>query len=653
MTDTTERLPSIKPDGRRLTVGRSSGSDVLLTDPSVAPRHALLYSNSIGLHVTAIDWPVSINGRAVRTTRHLKHGDRLKIGRLVFLVAGNELIAPAESAAGINVEGLVVATAGRKILNGVSVHFGRGEFVGLLGPSGSGKSTLLRCLLGYTQPTEGTIEVGGLAIPDQAPQLWKSAGYVPQHNVLFPLLTVFENLDYSLRLREPAMPERERARIIAGRLEQLGIGAQSNDLVRVLSGGELRRVCVAQELLTAPTFLFLDEPTTGLDPANEARLMLELQRIAKAGVIVVCATHVLESAQLLDRAVILTHGQVAYDGKAAEMLQAVGAQGFRELYDDGLLRKRARASHAQSTSGQSLPPAIKRLERVSGMASQIVTLLSRGVRLLTRDLPWMAMLLLQPLVIGILIIMSQHQPTRVVESFSTFAAVAAVWLGFSNTARELVKERSHYIRERLFGMSSLAYVLSKCALFAVVGALQLALIVTILRSFNALDVHQRQDLAAVHAVTMWMCLFAAYLGAAFIGLCVSALARSQEWAVAVVPLLVLPQLLLTQEATGMTTDGRFESAYYMFDRTGQPSRTVPEWAVEACSLAMQTRPCVSLLSPVRPWDAESGRPLAASWTPIAVNVSHALLLIVLPGALLICLVRSCEPSWLKSFDVHK
>lgn len=652
MIDNSPQEPDIRPQGRRLVLGRGHAADVAIDDASVAPRHAMLYCNQVGLHVTGIEGSIVVNGRSIASTSHLRDGDWLQLGNVRFKVLRDGLVSPVTHSNGISITALTLEQSQQVILGGVSLAIRRGEFVGILGPSGSGKSSLIRCMLGYSHPTAGDIRVGGNEIPGHARLLWKTAGYVPQDDVLFRLLTVFENLNFSLQLREPMLNSKERIQIIRKRLEEMRLTDKSDQLVLTLSGGERKRVSVAQELLTSPMFLFLDEPTAGLDPANEARLMGELKRIAGAGVTIVCATHVLESAELLDRAVIMVGGLVAYDGNPSEMLGALRAKNYRELYDESRLQRYAK-KHQPSDHVERPKMRLPKQQQEAVSCSQLAALLSRGARMMLRDVPWLVMLILQPIVIGILINLSQH--TGKIELLFTFAAVSSVWLGLSNTSRELVKERAHYMRERHFGISSYTYIASKVILYALVGAVQLAIVVVVLLMVT--DTSIRTNLLNAGSFAIWLCLWSAYLGAVMTGLWVSAVAKTQEWAIAFVPLLILPQLLLTKEATTMTGERHFKSIYNLFenggkDRNGEViKKSVPEITVELLSLSLQTRPCIALLSTT----ISSQEKLPHSFSrslPMVADIVHSIVLIIAPGFLLLWTVRIQEPYWLKSYGTH-
>jgi ABC-type multidrug transport system ATPase subunit len=646
----------IDPGAKPRWVGRGPGADVPLYHPTVRRRHAVLFRTAAGLQVRdGSGGATRVNGRRVGEAL-LRDGDRVEFGAVPFRAEGGRLHwLQAGGGLPLAVEELVVEGAKDRILDGISLTLGPGEFVGLLGPSGAGKTTLLRCLIGYITPTTGHIRAEGLTLPEDAPSYWPQVGYVPQEDVLFPTLTARENLDYALRLRAPALARAERRELIEARLRQLGLGSRADKRVEKLSGGERKRVAVAVELLTEPRALFLDEPTAGLDPANETRVMRELRQLAETGTTVICATHVLENVQLCHRAVVLVGGRVAYDGPPKDLLEHFGVKTYPELYEPERLATRGvppapgkGADAGRAPVSRRLPPPALRLPRL--VAVQV----ARSAHLLLRDHIWAAMLVLQPVLIGLLINLSQASFTRTSTVF-TFAAVSAVWLGLNNTARELVRERRHYVRERLLGVSPAGYLLAKVLLYAAIGLGQLVLLALVLRYANRLDPPRRADLTSWPLAHVVGALWAAYLGAALLGLTVSALVTRQEWAVAALPLIVLPQLLLTGEAADIHKEGRFQSVAYLVNRSGQDPRTADEWAVEAASLLTFTRPCVALLKdPLRPEDPEPGAgPAPQPPSPAvarAADVGCLAAWVVVCGAALGLIFRLRERAWLRSLS---
>jgi ABC-2 type transport system ATP-binding protein len=198
-------------------------------------------------------------------------------------------------------------------LRGVDVDLSTGV-VGLLGPNGAGKTTLLRLLATALAPTRGQISVFDFdpRIPEQRTAIRRRLGYLPQE-VGFPRgFTAFAFVDYVAVLKEwtqPAARHAEVRRVI----DLVGLSSIATKRIRALSGGQRRRLALAQALLGTPELLVLDEPTTGVDPEQRAALRAVLAEAARTSVVVL-ATHQTEDvAALCERVLVLDGGQVRYD----------------------------------------------------------------------------------------------------------------------------------------------------------------------------------------------------------------------------------------------------------------------------------------------------------------------------------------------------
>jgi ABC-2 type transport system ATP-binding protein len=215
----------------------------------------------------------------------------------------------------IVVEGLE-KTYGRRVraLDGVSFRVHEGEVFGLLGPNGAGKSTTVRVLATLTEPDAGRAEVAGRDVFREPAAVRGVIGYVPQQSGVDRAATGRENLVLQGRvhgLRGRALAER-----IDELLETLGLAGAADRIVRTYSGGMKRRLDIGLGLIHRPTVLFLDEPTTGLDPEARAGMWDELGRLAeRERLTVLLTTHYLEEAdQLADRLAIVSRGRVVVEG---------------------------------------------------------------------------------------------------------------------------------------------------------------------------------------------------------------------------------------------------------------------------------------------------------------------------------------------------
>jgi ABC-2 type transport system ATP-binding protein len=210
-------------------------------------------------------------------------------------------------------------------LDGVSFVVREGEVFGLLGPNGAGKSTTVRSLVTLTVPDSGTATVDGHDIKRQRAAVRRAIGYVPQDSGVDQFGTGRENL--MLQGRVQGMGGRDLRRRADELLELVGIADAADRVVRTYSGGMRRRLDIALGLVHRPRVLFLDEPTTGLDPEARVAMWDEVQRLAQAeSLTILLTTHYLEEAdQLADRLAIVSRGKVVVEGTPTEL--KAGLQG--------------------------------------------------------------------------------------------------------------------------------------------------------------------------------------------------------------------------------------------------------------------------------------------------------------------------------------
>ena len=220
----------------------------------------------------------------------------------------------------IKVENLVKHYGNKKALDGVSFEVGDGEIVGLLGPNGAGKSTLMNILTGYLSATDGTVNICGYDILENAFEAKKLMGYLPELPPLYPDMTVTEYLGFVYELRSCTY---NRKKHLAEICEVVKIGDVRNRLISGLSKGYKQRVGVAAALVGNPRVIILDEPTVGLDP----RQIIEIRNLIRTlgrNHSVLLSTHLLGEAQAVcDRVVILNKGRVVADERTAD-ISAVG-----------------------------------------------------------------------------------------------------------------------------------------------------------------------------------------------------------------------------------------------------------------------------------------------------------------------------------------
>jgi ABC-2 type transport system ATP-binding protein len=212
-----------------------------------------------------------------------------------------------------------------KAVDGLDLTVERGECFGLLGPNGAGKTTTIEILEGLTDPDGGEVRILGMTWKDHERQLRQRIGLSLQETQLNDKLTVLETLRL-FRSFYPAGPDPGEV------LQQLSLEEKTNSRVGKLSGGQKQRLAVACALIGEPDILFLDEPTTGLDPQSRLQLWEVVQRFREKGGTVLLTTHYMEEAQrLCDRIAIVDHGHLIALGTPAELIARLEARNILEF----------------------------------------------------------------------------------------------------------------------------------------------------------------------------------------------------------------------------------------------------------------------------------------------------------------------------------
>ncbi len=235
----------------------------------------------------------------------------------------------------LNVRGLTKKYGDTEVVRGLDLHVRRGECFGLLGPNGAGKTTTLRLLLGLIEPDSGSIELAGIPVPLRAREARMKIGVVPQMDNLDPDFSVRENLlAYG---RYFGMSKADVAARVPELLDFAGLASKADAQISQLSGGMKRRLTLARALVHNPDILFLDEPTTGLDPQARHLIWQGLRRLINAGKTIVLTTHFMDEAErLADRLVILDHGRVVTEGAPRALIESHIEPAVVEVYGEGL-----------------------------------------------------------------------------------------------------------------------------------------------------------------------------------------------------------------------------------------------------------------------------------------------------------------------------
>ena len=391
-----------------------------------------------------------------------------------------------------------------------------------------------------------------------------------------------------------------------------------------------------------------------------AKLMDNLRRLAHQGITVVCSTHTMDTVHFFDTLIVLglkeRVGRLVFTGAPAMLLQTFAVHNAADLFDrlqeaDAVALPRSMPQPAaianqttHTTGGVGLGPRRPRPEG-STLLRQAGVVAQRSLLGFWRDRANLALALLQPLLLALLVVFSQHAQSR-----STFVhfflVISAMWLGMTVTVRELVRERELYVRDRLACLAPDAYLGGKFAYAVVVVAAQALLLCLAGRLMVALFMGSSQSLAGDSLLRtplllgVWV-LFLAGLGGAIIGLGISTLVPSERAAIAVLPLALLPQMLLSRVAFGdggeaWLTASAFGPVAELGRYFASADATLLKGLLAAVSLPLLSRPATAVLD--LPAHGVGGNLLAAEWA--------YLLVVVLGSALVLYLLfRWRERSW--------
>lgn len=236
----------------------------------------------------------------------------------------------------LSVTGLTKRYGELEVVRGIDLEIKAGECFGLLGPNGAGKTTTLRLCLGLIDPDSGSIRLNDRPVPAEAREARVRVGVVPQMDNLDPDFSVAENL--LVYGRYFGLPDTVIKSRIPDLLDFAGLTSKGDARIRELSGGMKRRLTLVRALVNDPDVIFLDEPTTGLDPQARHLIWDRLKRLVKQGKTLLLTTHFMDEAErLCDRLAILDNGRIIAQGAPRALIETHIEPYVVEVYGDGVL----------------------------------------------------------------------------------------------------------------------------------------------------------------------------------------------------------------------------------------------------------------------------------------------------------------------------
>jgi ABC-type multidrug transport system ATPase subunit len=398
-------------------------------------------------------------------------------------------------------------------------------------------------------------------------------------------------LKYTAELRlPPDTSDNEIQENVSNVLQKVSLTEKASFVVDTptpLSGGQLKRVSLAIELVANPNVLFLDEVTSGLDAGTDKKMMRLFRELAEDKKTVVCITHTLENIDTCHLVALLHHGRLVFFGPPQAVTGFFGMERLSDVYElleskeavdwekkfkassfyDTYVKKRLKLLDKQETDrGTDSSASVKR-KRTWFNWRQAKILMARYMELMLSDRRNLLILILQApliaLVIGLVFKIDSNLALRAVKEsqISFILVLSAIWFGCLNSARELVKELPIYLRERSVNLSIGPYIMSKLIPLSGLCLLQCVLLLGVISALVSIP----GDMLMRFCV-----LFASGLAATLMGLCVSAFVNSNDKAVATIPILLIPQVVLSGaivklEGVGLWIAKFTMIAYWAFD----------------------------------------------------------------------------------------
>lgn len=552
-----------------IIIGREEDCDVVLDHSSVSRKHASVKKTNAGKYIVTDEG--SLNGIFVNGARVKKAevgvNDKLYIGRFQLSLEGIQRNLGNESA----IRALAVS---KKYKNGVyalketTFDLPSGGVIAIMGPSGCGKSTLLKVLNGTIFPTTGSVYINGLDLIDHLPYLKTQIGYVPQDDIVHKELTVRQSIYYAAKIRLNNVSDEIIKKKTDHLLSKLNISKISDNLVSEISGGQRKRVSIAVELLSDPAILFLDEPTSPLDPQTIAEFMTILRNLSEGGTTVIMVTHKPEDLNYMDKVIFMAEGgSLAFYGNVTDYQRYFEVTTPLEVYSNisgdkaPFWVKKFTESLLLNSSLLTAKP-IRKKDRTDAF-SQFYWLFRRYLQIKQNNSRSTLFMLLQAPIIAMLICLV-FKEVKLGVLFLT--SISGIWFGINNSAREIVSESAVYQRERMFNLMIFPYMFSKIVMLAIFALLQSFLFISILYLLNRTDDTNSVSWVSWFPAICWM--FFIVFSASILGLLISAASKTVEKAMAVVPIVIIPQIMLAGVVTIINSSIVELLSYFTLSRWG-------------------------------------------------------------------------------------
>ena len=543
---------------QELTVGREESCDIPLPHISVSKCHAkFIYENNEWYIIDSGSTNgIIINNKRVVGKERLHEKDVITItnSKLIFTEAAI-FYRCYKNGISVDASDIVIRRGkGKKSFitsNHVNLNIKPGELIAIIGGSGAGKSTILNCMCGYLQPTQGEVFINGVNLYQNFDSLKKLVGYVPQSDIVYDNLTLYDMLLFTAKLRLPKdTTPAEREDAITKAINMVELPEKRDSLIKSLSGGQRKRASIAVELLSDPNLLFLDEPASGLDPGTERNLMQSLRNMADSGKTVILVTHSTLQLKMCDKIVFMGKGgNLCFFGSYDEALAFFGVSDIVDVYN--MITEQAKHWSAKYEKTRTASGKARQTVAVSGKFKdsrfrQLFVLSTRYLKLVSNDRQRLLLLLVQAPLLAVLISFvadgKQFEQYEMTKSLLFALSCSAFWVGMLNAIQEICKERTIMKREYMTGLSLSAYVSSKIIVLGILCLIQSFMITGV---FSIMVGLPESGIVLHPFFELLITTFITAVASTAMGLFVSSLFTNADRAMTIAPILLMPQILFS------------------------------------------------------------------------------------------------------------
>ncbi|MDO6567366.1 ATP-binding cassette domain-containing protein [Alteromonas sp. 1_MG-2023] len=567
----------------QVLIGRSYDCNYVIDSLQASRKHALLTLSDNRITLKDLDTTngTFVNGERIAGSVHITATDEITIGTTTFAIQTGT-VALKYAIVADNIE--KVYAKGIVGLNTMSLKIPSQQFIALMGPSGCGKSTLLKGLNGANPITSGAITVQGLKLNNSNYNtLKKYIGYVPQDDIVHGELSVEKTLFYAAKLRiSDDVTKQEIKDKISTVLASLNLDTDAirKSKVSDLSGGQRKRVSIAVELLNDPKILFLDEPTSPLDPETIEDFLSCIRRLVSKGQTVIMVTHKPSDLDYVDQVIFLSKGGYqTYYGDKNQLLNHFGKDNIIEVYSMMKNPNQGKQWYEhwvrQNPSSElSVKQEVLAKKSNTALIGQYFWLCVRYFNIKLNDHANLLLLLAQPLIIGGLLVFIF---SKLQVSVMFMMAVSAVWFGVSNAAKEIVSELPIYERERMYNLNIFNYIASKLTVLSIIACIQVAIFIGITHlaysggsSVSGVGadngISGETQLWSITSTALFMLLLS--VSATLFGLFLSAIFTTTEKVMTFVPIALMPQIMLAGIIAPLDNNIKILLSYLTLGRWG-------------------------------------------------------------------------------------